>query len=397
MSKLNGFISVCVLAFISSTANAQMTIVIDNQPIPTSHIQSITILPGTGQMNIITTIGYDITPTSVGDGVAITSFIFTPASVLANETSSLSWETSNADSCSASGGVDGWNTTDIGAIGLVNGSRDVSTSTLGSHIFTLTCNGTETGDTVALSATLTVNALNAVAITEFYALPVTISAGGSTIIGWATNNATTCTPSGGTGGWNSVDIASIGLASGETNITATTEGAIQFALTCQDADGGQTTSNVIVTVEPEADNCPTPNLSGRTVDWGDQWGTAFPGPTYKTTTIALPRYGYHAIEFNTGQVDDDGRVLGIENTNTTGIVFGAISKCPGDFNVTRDCKYKWGLGGSIDWSTNNSSYSCEMDADTTYYLNLTFTDGDNPEETTCTSNLCNATMQHRNY
>ena len=234
----------------------------------------------------------------------------------------------------------------------------------------------------------------AVAITSFSAIPDVITMGGSTTLSWTTENAVSCTPSGGTGGW---DVTVIGLPNGNALIEILSAGVYTFTLTCQDAESEIAIRDLSVTVTITTPSCDPSLLSGSVVDWVDQWGTAFPGPTYLTINIALPRYGYHAIKFNTGQVYDDGRVLGIENTNTTGIVYGAISECPGDFNVVQDCQYKWGLGGSIDWSTNNSPYSCELVEDTTYYLNLTFTDGDNPEETTCTSNLCNATMQHRNY
>ncbi len=44
MRKLNGFIYVCALVLMCGTASAQIKIVIDNQEIPTSDIESIVSL-----------------------------------------------------------------------------------------------------------------------------------------------------------------------------------------------------------------------------------------------------------------------------------------------------------------------------------------------------------------
>ena len=113
MRKLNGLIFISALVMACSTANAQMLIVIDGQTIPTEHIASIVILPNSNQINVATTVSYDINPAAVGDGVAINSFTPSSGTVLAGQNVSFSWSTSNAVSCVATNGVDGWAGTTI--------------------------------------------------------------------------------------------------------------------------------------------------------------------------------------------------------------------------------------------------------------------------------------------
>ena len=373
------------------SVSAQMRIVVDGQTIPEGSVDNIAIIPDLNEINITTTDAYVIDVNAVGDAVAITGFGATPESVVVGGSVTFNWTTSNANSCSATGGVDGWAGS---SISLPNGSKSITTSVTGVHTFTLTCEDID-GNTATSDASLTVASANAVSITNFIASPDVVEVGDITTLSWTTPNADSCTASGGTGGWG-------GSISPNSSVTITTdqEGTYTFTLTCVDVDGGQASKSEVLTVnsrDPRG-NCDTSDLSERIVDWSDLWGSDFPAPVYKTVDFTVSKYGYTAIKFNSGNIPDKGKILGIENTSTRGIVFGAISECPGDFNVENpSCDYLWGLGGAITWSTNAAPYTCQLDTDKTYYLNITFTDGVDPSDSTCVSTPCVVTLRHENF
>ena len=235
-----------------------------------------------------------------------------------------------------------------------------------------------------------------VAITSFSASPSVITVGQSTTLSWATVNADSCTPSGGAGGWSSRTIS---LPNGNTAITINTVGSYVFTLTCQGASGDPAVRNRTVTVNPEPDpgsDCPTPSLSGIEVDWINLFLVDFPMPLYDNRFITIPRTGYYALEFNTGSIMDDGKMSSIETTVTDGVRLGSFSECPGDFDVAPECDFIWGLSGGVRWATNGRAGACQLQPNTTYYFNITFTDGVNGSTTTCDSSPCITELQHVN-
>jgi len=369
-----------------STANAD--IIIDNQSIPASDISSISISPSSGNMFVTTIPGYIVsTAVIVGDNVAINSFTVSPGSILAGGSASLSWSTANAASCTASGGVGDWAGT---AITLPSGSKSITTSTLGDHEFTLTCSGDNSGDTVTKNVLLTVTAANAVAITSFSASPSTIDEGDTTTLSWTTQNATSCAASGGAGGWSG---SSISIPNGSTSVTVSTAGTYSFTLDCFDSSGGQDSVTTVVTANPVGDGCAAPALTGTDITWKSFWLVDFPKPGYDNRYATVPRYGYLALEFNTGNIVANGKLFTVETTQTDGVRLGAISQCPGDFDVQPECDYVWGIGGGLSWATNGTS-GCQLAPNTTYYFNLTYTDGVDPATTTCDSYPCITTIQN---
>ncbi len=390
MRNLKGLLLISALSMVCSLANAQMRIVIDGQQIPTEHIASIVILPNTNEINVATTVAYDVSPAVVGDNVAINSFIASSTTVLAGQAVSFSWNTSNAVSCAATGGVDGWAGT---TITLPSGSATITTATIGTHTFTLTCDGSEAGDTAARNTTVTTAPADAVVFTSFTAVPDSVTVGDTTSISWDIVNAESCTPTGGTADWTAQQIS---LPSGSADIIMDTVGTYTFSLVCQGPSDQQTGSDV-VTVSPEAQSCDSVTLSGTTVDWGDFWFDDFPNPRYENVTnYIIPRQGYLALEFDTADIVDDGKISALENSSTPGIRIGAISQCPGDFNVPAECSYVWGLGGGIRWATNGKLGACDLDPNTTYYFNISFTDGEVPSTSTCNSSPCRINLQHIN-
>lgn len=303
MRKLNGFICFCVLAMISSTASAQIQIVIDNQVIPTEDIESIVILPNSNLISVTTTVAYTVQASSTEPpppgAVSITGFSATP-SIEEGGTATIIWSTENATSCAASSNLVAWS----GDIGL-NGTLSTVINTAGTYVLDITCQG--------------------------------------------------------------------------------------------DSGPVSSAASIIVTVPPVVDpttSCATPALSGTTTVWEEFWRVPFPSPGYDKQDVNIGKYGYVALEFNTGNVAGTGFLATVANTISSGIRFGAVSACPGDFNVAPECDYSWGTGGGIVWSTIGESGSCALEPNKTYYFNVTFTDGSDSRSSNCVSSLCYATLQH---
>ena len=385
MRKLNGFNWLFALAIISATANAD--VIIDNQSIPASDINGISITPNSGDLYVTTIPGYTVSKVVVGDNVAITNFSVSPGTILAGGSANLNWSTANADTCTATDGVGGW----TGSVGT-SGPQTITTTLQGTHTFTLTCSGPMGADAVS-SVDLTVNSATAVAITSFTALPSTITEGDSTTLSWATQNADSCTASGASGvdGW----AGTVATQSAGTQITVDAAGVYAFTLTCVDVEGGEAVSSSIVTVN-QASLCSTPALDGNIQEWSSLWLLNFPKPTYDNRFVTIPRFGYHAIRFNTGNIQSNGRLATIETTVTDGVRLGTISECPGDFDVEPECHHVWGISGGISWTTVGKIGSCALQPNTDYYVNLTYTDGANTSSTSCNHSPCITNVQHIN-
>ena len=225
-----------------------------------------------------------------------------------------------------------------------------------------------------------------VAISRFSATPSSMVEGGSTIIRWATTNADSCTATGGAG-WAGTAISP--LSSGSKSLKITTAGTYNLNISCTGTNGPVTdTLKVVVNkvvVDPSV-SCSTGVLSGDVVAWEGFWGVKFPEPGYDKRNLSVARYGYRALQFNTGDVDDHGGITTVPTTFTDGRKLGSISACKGDFNVEPECQYVWGANGGIGWSTDGEAGYCQLKKNTTYYLNFTFTDGESSADSSCATN-----------
>lgn len=167
-----------------------------------------------------------------------------PDNVAPQGTSTLTWSTTNATSCNASGN---W-----------SGSKDVSGSEIvgplaGDSRFTLTCSGP--GGTAVDTANVTVVTSTPQPTVSFSADPSTVEAGSSTVLSWTTSNADTCE---GEGAWagtkNTQGSESYGPIEAEAN----------FSLRCS-GSGGAATATVTVAVTaapappPPSGNPPPPS------------------------------------------------------------------------------------------------------------------------------------------
>ena len=220
--------------------------------------------------------------------------------------------------------------------------------------------------------------------------------GQSITISWTTADAESCTPSNGGGGWSG---QSISLPDGTSDsITLATAGSYTFTLTCSNSTPSQTARSVTVVVNEDTPeptgNCPaeyTPPLSGGTVSWLTHFGTTWPNPAYAQVLTYVQTAGYFAIAFDTGTIVEDGGITTIRHTSTYGNRLGAISTCPGDFsqylpNNDEDfCTRNWYIGGSLKWNTEPQTVlgECNLEPNTQYYFNLTFTNGVDPSTDRC--------------
>ena len=147
-------------------------------------------------------------------------------------------------------------------------------------------------------------------------------------------------------------------------------------------------------VEPP-EECVDSNDPSTIRGWSTVFYGAFPLPTYQNVTYeTVPENGYYAIQFNTGNAVDDGKLSLLENPATPGRRLAAYSECKGNFDVPDECKMVFGLGGGLTWSTSNKFGACELKPNTTYYFNITFkVDGENSE---CGSSPCYVSYQYTN-
>lgn len=171
-----------------------------------------------------------------------------PASIALGASSTLSWTSSNALGCTASGAWSGARP--------ATGSETVTPTAAGSLSYTLSCAGNG-GATGSDTATVTVQSAGPV-IDSFLATPEQAAPGASLTLSWAARNVDGCTAS---GDWSG-NLA----AQGEQTLNAGAVGTRSFTLSCtgsggsvsqtlsvQVSDGGSTPSPVIdsFTATPE--------------------------------------------------------------------------------------------------------------------------------------------------
>lgn len=245
---------------------------------------------------------------------------------------------------------------------------------------------------------------DAVEVLSFSATPNPVVVGNSTTLAWTIKDADSCTPTDGTAAWQALSINPL-VANGSFEVTGLTEGVHIFTLTCTGPIGDP--SVAVVHIEVDAVQvCETPDLTGETITWPAFYLTDFPdinlgskpnGDPRDSRTMQIFAKGYRAIEFDTASVVDTGLFESPDNEFVDGERLGVVSKCLGRFdNVPAACKFVWDTtAGGITWSTEGASGACQLEANTTYYLNVTFTDGVDPDSTSCApAEDCFATIKH---
>lgn len=157
--------------------------------------------------------------------------VATPLSVTTGSTSTLTWNTTNATYCLATGGWTGTKAT--------TGTSEVTVNA--TTTYTLAC-GNATGtttDSVEVVVTPVPVVLPPLPTVDLNAVPLSVTASGTSTLSWSTTNAAYCLA---TGGWTGARAVS---GATEVTVTATTT----YTLACGNATG-TTTDSVEVVVTP---------------------------------------------------------------------------------------------------------------------------------------------------
>ncbi|HEX4039916.1 MAG TPA: beta-propeller fold lactonase family protein [Acidobacteriaceae bacterium] len=154
-----------------------------------------------------------------------------PATITLGGSATLTWSSTNATACTASGAWSGTQST--------SGTQSVTPTAAGTDAYELTCTGA--GGSASSTATLTVNApVPAVTISV---APTSITLGASATLTWSSTNTTSCTAS---GAWSGTEATS-----GTAGETPTAVGSDTYTLACTGA-GGNATQSATLTVNAPA-------------------------------------------------------------------------------------------------------------------------------------------------
>jgi hypothetical protein len=146
----------------------------------------------------------------------IVSVSANPGSLVAGESTTLSWSGSSAGSCLASGD---WN----GSL-AISGTRLVTPAAAGRYTYTVTCDSVASSVSVSVAPAST--PMPAVSLTLE---PANVLTGQSSTLSWSATNASTCVASGAWAGNKG--------ASGSTSVSQAVAGTYTYELTCTGAGG----------------------------------------------------------------------------------------------------------------------------------------------------------------
>lgn len=332
-----------------------------------------------GAQNLVFEQGFENHP----DAVEVLSLTATPATIYEGALSTIEWEIKDADGCITSDGTAEWQALTPNE-NVANGNFEVTTlNSAGNYPFTLTCTGA-IGDPSAMTTNIVVETPPPVNILSFEADPSTIMEDESVTLSWTLEDATDCTATGGSNQWQALNLDGNNNSAEITDLD--TAGVYQFGLSCEGIGGDEDVASVDVTVEaPPA--CEPPTLDGSNFYWNDFFSTPngqeFPRVGLSRVTWLVASRRYMSIQFNTGNASNHGQFSLINHSQSSGLRLGAISTCEGNFDVNPKCTHSWGTGKGIKWETDGEPNSCELEPNTTYFLNFTYTDGVDPDSSRC--------------
>ncbi len=274
-----------------------------------------------------------VTVTSAPPAASISSFTATPNALTTGQSTTLTWATSAATSCTASGGTgsDGWNgTKPVSSTGTPVGPIN----TAGNYEYTLLCTGAG-GNSAPRSVNVTVTAPMPASITTFQATPSSLTAGQSASLSWTTSAATSCTGTGGTGsdGWaGAKGTSSTGTSTGPLS----TAGTVTYTLTCTGGGGTSAPSSTRVTVNPVVPVQPTVTLLAD----GAASATVLTG-----SEVTFSWSSSHATSC-TASGGSNSDWSGTQSTSNSGVLVGPVSSVPGIYAYTLTCSGPGGSGSS---------------------------------------------------
>ena len=163
-----------------------------------------------------------------------------PTTITLGQTATLTWSSTNATSCSASGAWSGTQNT--------SGTANEMPTTTGASAYTLTCTGT--GGSANATATLTTNAAPQPTATISVS-PTTITVGQSATLTWSSTNASSCMAS---GAWSGSEALS-----GTLQVAPTAAATNAYTLTCAGTAAGlSATATAMLTISAAVAANPPP-------------------------------------------------------------------------------------------------------------------------------------------
>jgi hypothetical protein len=226
------------------------------------------ICSGTGGSSTPATVTVTVTAVAPPPAAPTATLTAYPTSLAAGSTSTLSWQSTNATACTASGG---WS----GPL-AVNGSL-VTAALTSTTVYSIVCSGA--GGSSAASQTVTVVPAPTVALT---AASTSLPSGGATTLNWQSTNATACTASGGSISGPKPTNGSQGTGA----LTASTA----YSMTCSGIGGTGIPARVTVTVAAAAPTIlVSPRAAGITLMQTQQFTatvTGGPAPAWSVDGVA---------------------------------------------------------------------------------------------------------------
>jgi Subtilase family len=207
-------------------------------------------------MSALTSVTLTVTAANVPPAPTVT---VAPTAITLGQSATITWFSTAADSCTASGGWSGSQPT--------GGTATVTPTAVGIQTYSLICTNTA-GSSTAGAATLTVSAAattpGAPSTPTVTVAPTTVMAGTPVTLTWgASTSATQCMA---TGNWT----GSKSVTGGTASITPTDIGTETFTLNCSNAAGSALpgSATLTVTVAPGAPPPPTLTVGPSTISLG---------------------------------------------------------------------------------------------------------------------------------
>lgn len=214
------------------------------------------ICTGPGGISAPSSLSVTVSPAT--PAATIGSFTAAPTFVQAGQSTSLAWSSSNASSCTAGGGTgsDGW----TGTVGTSSTGLSVGPLSTGTITYTLTCTGPG-GTSAPSSVNVTVNPAvpppPTVTLAANGANPGLVQPGATITLSWTSSNATSCTASGGAGGWSGTQPTS---SAGVTVTPINTPGIYSYTLTCAGAGGSGASTVQVTVISTQSYDCGVPSI-----------------------------------------------------------------------------------------------------------------------------------------
>lgn len=174
-----------------------------------------------------------LTVTAITPAPTVT-IVVAPTHVMVGDAATLTWTSTNATSCTASGN---WSGAEPAA-----GSSSVTATSTGTASYTLACTGA--GGTAQATTSLTVSAEPVVPTISLTVTPASVTAGDAATLVWSAASATSCS---GSGAWTGTQATS-----GAIPLTTTNAGTQTYTLTCQGSGGGSASRSATLTIKPKS-------------------------------------------------------------------------------------------------------------------------------------------------